>query len=53
VANLAPRQYADVINHLQTRDERSQALNLVPDTLKPLVITHVTNYFSRRYAKNK
>lgn len=49
---MRPRQYASHIAAITTRQARAEALDKVPNHYRALVVTHVTNIFSRRHAKN-
>jgi hypothetical protein len=49
---IRPRQYAAQIAALTTRQQRVAALDKVPEHFRALVVTHVTNTFSRRHAKS-
>lgn len=53
MVEMRPRQHADYIDKLPSRQERIAALNKVPDHYRSLVVTYVTNTFERRrYGKN-
>lgn len=47
-----PRQYAVEILQLKTKEERREALSKVPENLRPIVKTHVQNWFRLTNPKN-
>ena len=46
-----PRQYAQEICAMKTREERTKALEIVPSKFQNLVKTHVINYFELKKSK--